>query len=169
MLDADDIRRRLDDIDYLVDDGMATALFLALTLEQPLLLEGEPGVGKTTAAKALARAMGAPLIRLQCYEGLTASEALYEWNYQRQLLAIRLAVAARRPWPMPICSPRFLQERPILKAIRTSGPVAPVLLLDEIDRADDEFEALLFKFWESPRSRSLRSARSSPSADLWWF
>ena len=147
MLDAEDIRRRLDDIDYLVDDGLATALFLALSLEQPLLLEGEPGVGKTTAAKALARALGAPLIRLQCYEGLTASEALYEWNYQRQLLAIRLAESRHQTLAdADLFTEEFLQERPILKAIRTSGPVAPVLLIDEIDRADDEFEALLFEF-----------------------
>jgi len=147
MLDAEDVRRRLDEIDYLVDDGLATALFLALSLEQPLLLEGEPGVGKTTAAKALARALGAPLIRLQCYEGLTASEALYEWNYQRQLLAIRLAESRNQTLAdADLFTEEFLQERPILKAIRTPGPVAPVLLIDEIDRADDEFEALLFEF-----------------------
>jgi MoxR-like ATPase len=147
MVDADDVRRRLDEIDYLVDDGMATALFLALTLEQPLLLEGEPGVGKTTAAKALAQALGAPLVRLQCYEGLTASEALYEWNYQRQLLAIRLAESRQTTLDdADLFTAEFLQERPILKAIRMSGPVAPLLLIDEIDRADDEFEALLFEF-----------------------
>jgi MoxR-like ATPase len=147
MVDSDDVRRRLDEIDYLVDDGMATALFLALTLEQPLLLEGEPGVGKTTAAKALARALEVPLIRLQCYEGLTANEALYEWNYQRQLLAIRLAEARRETLAdADLFTEDFLQERPILKSIRTSGPFAPVLLIDEIDRADDEFEALLLEF-----------------------
>lgn len=89
--DAADVRRRLDQVDYLVDEGTASALFFALTLGRPLLLEGEPGVGKTAAAKALARVLATPLIRLQCYEGLTAGEALYEWNYQRQLLAIRLA------------------------------------------------------------------------------
>ena len=147
MRDADDVRRRLDAIDYLVDDGMATALFLALTLEQPLLLEGEPGVGKTAAAKSLAIALGAPLIRLQCYEGLSASEALYEWNYQRQLLAIRLAESRHETLAdADLFTEEFLQERPILKAVRAAGPVAPVLLIDEIDRADDEFEALLFEF-----------------------
>ena len=147
MRDADDVRRRLDAIDYLVDDGMATALFLALTLEQPLLLEGEPGVGKTAAAKSLAIALGAPLIRLQCYEGLSAGEALYEWNYQRQLLAIRLAESRHETLAdADLFTEEFLQERPILKAVRAAGPVAPVLLIDEIDRADDEFEALLFEF-----------------------
>ncbi|MFF1417508.1 AAA family ATPase [Streptomyces sp. NPDC058280] len=145
--DADDVRRRLDDVDYLVDDGTATALFLALTLDQPLLVEGEPGVGKTTSAKALAEAMGAPLIRLQCYEGLTAAEALYEWNYQRQLLAIRLAESRdERLTDADLFTEEFLQDRPILRAIRHEGPVPPVLLIDEIDRADDEFEALLFEF-----------------------
>jgi MoxR-like ATPase len=145
--DAEDVRRRLDDADYLVDESTATALFLALTLDRPLLVEGEPGVGKTTAAKALARAMGAPLIRLQCYEGLTANEALYEWNYQRQLLAIRLAESREeRLTDADLFTEEFLQDRPVLRAIRHKGPVPPVLLIDEIDRADDEFEALLFEF-----------------------
>ena len=117
--DADDVRHRLDAIDYLVDDGMATALFLAVSLGRPLLLEGEPGVGKTAAAKALARVLDAPLIRLQCYEGLTAAEALYEWNYQRQLLAIRLAESAHdRLTDADLFTPEFLQERPILQAVR---------------------------------------------------
>jgi MoxR-like ATPase len=157
----DDVRHRLDTVDYLVDDGMAMALFLALRIGRPLLLEGEPGVGKTAAAKALAAALQTTLIRLQCYEGLTAGEALYEWNYQRQLLAIRLAEAhherlsqsaAENKMPPRILSDadlftaEFLQERPILQAIRHAGPVPPVLLIDEIDRADDEFEALLFEF-----------------------
>lgn len=145
--DADEVTSRLDEVDYLVDDGLATALYLALELGQPLLLEGEPGVGKTAAAKALARALGAPLIRLQCYEGLTAGEALYEWNYQRQLLAIRLAESHHQVLSdADLFTEEFLQERPILKAVRASGPVAPVLLVDEIDRADDEFEALLLEF-----------------------
>ncbi|MEV7086883.1 MoxR family ATPase [Streptomyces sp. NPDC093085] len=146
--DADDIRRRLDAVGHLVDDGTATALYLALALDRPLLVEGEPGVGKTMAAKSLAQAMGAPLVRLQCYEGLTAGEALYEWNYQRQLLAVRLAEArgGRRPADADLFTEEFLQDRPILRAIRHRGPVPPVLLIDEIDRADDEFEALLFEF-----------------------
>ena len=147
VVDADDVRRRLDAVDHLVDDGMATALFLAIKLEQPLLLEGEPGVGKTAAAKCLALALGAPLIRLQCYEGLTAAEALYEWNHQRQLLAIRLAESRHETMAdADLFTEEFLLERPILKAVRATGPVAPVLLIDEIDRADDEFEALLFEF-----------------------
>jgi MoxR-like ATPase len=145
--DARDVARRLDAVDYLTDDGLAMALFLAVRLGKPLLLEGEPGVGKTAAAKALARALDTTFIRLQCYEGLTAGEALYEWNYQRQLLAIRLAEAqGSRLTDGDLFSAEFLQERPILRAVRHPGPVPPVLLIDEIDRADDEFEALLFEF-----------------------
>ncbi|MER5457201.1 MoxR family ATPase [Micromonospora sp. NPDC002389] len=147
MKDAPDVARRLDAVDYLTDDGLAMALFLAVRLGKPLLLEGEPGVGKTAAAKALARALDTTFIRLQCYEGLTAGEALYEWNYQRQLLAIRLAEAqGARLTDGDLFSAEFLQERPILRAVRHPGPVPPVLLIDEIDRADDEFEALLFEF-----------------------
>src|SRR4051794_22099481 len=122
------------------------ALFLALRIGRPLLLEGEPGVGKTAAAKALSLALDTPLIRLQCYEGLTAGEALYEWNYQRQLLAIRLAeVRQEKLTDADLFTAEFLQDRPILRAVRHAGPTPPVLLIDEIDRADDEFEALLFE------------------------
>jgi MoxR-like ATPase len=144
---ADDVRRRFDEQDYLADEGTATAVFLALRLGLPLLLEGEPGVGKTDAAKVLAKALGVPLVRLQCYEGLTASEALYDWNYQRQLLAIRLAEAQHEKLSeADLFSDEFLQERPILRCVRHQGPEPPVLLIDEIDRADDEFEALLLEF-----------------------
>lgn len=144
---ADDVRRLLDAQDYLADDGTATAVFLSLRLGLPLLLEGEPGVGKTAAAKVLARALGVPLIRLQCYEGLSASEALYDWNYQRQLLAIRLAEARHEKLAeSDLFSEEYLLERPILQCVRYDGPASPVLLIDEIDRADDEFEALLLEF-----------------------
>ena len=142
-----EVETTLDGLDYLVDEGLATAIYLSLALAQPLLLEGEPGVGKTAAAKALARALHAPLLRLQCYEGLTAAEALYEWNYQRQLLAIRLAESRGQSIEdADLFTEEFLQERPILASIRHQGPTAPVLLIDEIDRADDEFEAMLFEF-----------------------
>ncbi|TJZ99675.1 MoxR family ATPase [Actinacidiphila oryziradicis] len=132
---------------HLVDEGTATALFLATVLHRPLLIEGEPGVGKTSVAKALATTLDTPLIRLQCYEGLTANEALYEWNYQRQLLAIRLIEArSENLTDADLFTEEFLQDRPLLRAVRHDGPVPPVLLIDEIDRADDEFEALLFEF-----------------------
>jgi MoxR-like ATPase len=145
--DPQEVQRRLDAADYLVDDGLAMAVFLALRLGKPLLLEGEPGVGKTAAAKALALALDTTLIRLQCYEGLTPGEALYEWNYQRQLLAIRLAEARQEKLAdADLFTAAFLEDRPILRAVRHAGPAPAVLLIDEIDRADDEFEALLFEF-----------------------
>ena len=144
---ADEVRRKFDEHDYLADEGLSTAVFLSLQLGLPLLLEGEPGVGKTTAAKVLAQALDVPLIRLQCYEGLSASEALYDWNYQRQLLAIRLAEAQHEKLSeADLFSAEFLVERPILRCVRYDGPHPPVLLIDEVDRADDEFEALLLEF-----------------------
>jgi MoxR-like ATPase len=147
VLQPAELRAQLEKVGYLVDDGMATAIALAVSLGLPLLLEGEPGVGKTEAAKALARARGAELIRLQCYEGLAVSEALYEWNYQRQLLAIRVAESRHQSLrDADLFTEEFLQERPILRAVRARSVVPPVLLIDEIDRADDEFEALLFEF-----------------------
>ncbi|MGB3481193.1 MAG: MoxR family ATPase [Mycobacterium sp.] len=145
--DVQDVVRRFDSRDYLIDDGTAAAFYLAATMGRPLLLEGEPGVGKTTAAKTLAAVIGSPLIRLQCYEGLTAAEALYDWNYQRQLLSIRLAEARGTGiTEEDLYTETYLVDRPILKCVRAVGPAPPVLLIDEIDRADDEFEALLLEF-----------------------
>jgi MoxR-like ATPase len=145
--DVEDVVRRFDADDYLLDTGTAAAFYLATTLGRPLLLEGEPGVGKTTAAKTLATVLDAPLIRLQCYEGLTVSEALYDWNYQRQLLSIRLAEARGADLTeADLFTEAFLVDRPILRCVRYRGPTRPVLLIDEIDRADDEFEALLLEF-----------------------
>ncbi len=143
---VDDLTSALDDQDYLCDAGLATALFCAVRLPQPLLLEGEAGVGKTEAAKALAAVLGTPLIRLQCYEGIDAAEALYEWNYPRQLLGIRAAEAQGRPLHEDdLFTEEYLVARPLLRAIRHPGPEPVVLLIDEVDRADDEFEAFLFE------------------------
>jgi MoxR-like ATPase len=144
--DIESLRRRLGEVDYLADDGLATALFLSLRLPQPLLLEGEAGVGKTEAAKALAAALGTELIRLQCYEGIDSSEALYEWNYPRQLLRIRSSEATGdRFEEQELFGREFLTPRPLLQAIEHEGPLPAVLLVDELDRADDDFEAFLFE------------------------
>ena len=143
---VDALAKQLDEVDYLADQGLATALFCAARLPQPLLLEGEAGVGKTEAAKAMARVLETPLIRLQCYEGITASEALYEWNYPRQLLRIRLAEASGEELAeTDLFGGEYLVGRPLLRAIEHPGPRPAVLLIDEIDRADDEFEAFLFE------------------------
>lgn len=146
----DDVIRRFDEQNYLLDTGTASAIYLAVTLGRPLLLEGEPGVGKTTAAKTLAVVLDTTLIRLQCYEGLTANEALYDWNYQRQLLSIRLAEARGKGISdiseADLYTEAYLVDRPILRCVRHRGPTPPVLLIDEIDRAEDEFEALLLEF-----------------------
>ncbi len=142
----DDLQQRLSDVGYLADDTLAAALQLTLHLERPLLLEGEAGVGKTEIAKALATILETRLIRLQCYEGLDANQAIYEWNYRRQLLAIKAheqGGLAADEIEAEIFSDRFLLKRPLLEAISATLP--PVLLIDEIDRADEEFEAYLLE------------------------
>lgn len=138
---VDAVREALADQRYLADPGLATAVLLALELEQPLLVEGEAGVGKTEVAKALSAASGARLIRLQCHEGIDLHQALYEWDYPRQLLAIRAAEGgAAAP---DLFRREFLLRRPLLEALEHDGPA--VLLIDEVDRADDEFEAFLLE------------------------
>jgi MoxR-like ATPase len=139
---TDDVSRALSAEGYLADRALSTAVFLASTLEQPLLLEGEAGVGKTEVARALAASSGAALIRLQCHEGIDLHHAVYDWDYQRQLLAIRAAEAGAEP--RELFGPEFLLRRPLLEALEHDGPA--VLLIDEIDRADDEFEAFLLEF-----------------------
>jgi len=130
--------------DYLADRGLATALHLCLGMRRPILLEGEPGVGKTEVARTLARMLDAPLIRLQCYEGIEVSQALYEWDYARQMLHVRaLQSDGAAPDPRDLYGEDFLIERPLLAAIRARGP--RVLLMDELDRADDEFDAFLLE------------------------
>jgi MoxR-like ATPase len=144
--DIETLARRLADIDYLVDEGLATSMFLSLRLPQPLLLEGEAGVGKTEAAKSLATVLDTPLVRLQCYEGIDVAEALYEWNYPRQLLSIRLADSSGSPiGEEELFGPNYLIRRPLLRALEHPGPRPAVLLIDEIDRADDDFEAFLLE------------------------
>jgi MoxR-like ATPase len=144
--DVETLARRLESVDYLVDEGLATSMFLALRLPQPLLLEGEAGVGKTEAGKALAAVLQTPLVRLQCYEGIDASEALYEWNYPRQLLAIRLAESQGSALAeQDLFGSEYLVRRPLLRALEHPGPRPAVLLIDEIDRADDDFEAFLLE------------------------
>jgi MoxR-like ATPase len=138
----DELEAALAGADYLPDRGLATALFLSLKLEKPVLLEGEAGVGKTEAAKALARILGARLIRLQCYEGLDVAHAVYEWNYSRQLLHIRAAQEGTVT-EKELFGPEFLIRRPLLEAVES--PEQVVLLIDEIDRADEEFEAFLLE------------------------
>src|SRR6476660_9321353 len=144
--DIETLSRGLADVDYLVDEGLATSIFLGVRLPQPLLLEGEAGVGKTDAARALAAVLDTSLVRLQCYEGIDAAEALYEWNYPRQLLSIRLADAGGSSVTEDdLFRPEYLIRRPLLHALEHPGPRPAVLLIDEIDRADDDFEAFLLE------------------------
>jgi MoxR-like ATPase len=141
---VDVLQRELSEHAYLADRGLTTAIYLALSLGKPLLLEGEAGVGKTEVAKTLAELLDRELIRLQCYEGIDASQALYEWNYSRQLIAVRaMDVADAATHVEDLFGPEFLVERPLLAAIRRGDRA--VLLVDELDRADDEFEAFLLE------------------------
>jgi MoxR-like ATPase len=144
---AEDVAGRLRETGYLADEGLATITYLALAMGRPLLLEGEPGTGKTALAEALAELVDAPLIRLQCYEGIDATQALYDWDFPRQILHLRATEAASGSTDVEqlersLFDDRFLLDRPILRALRTSPSV---LLVDEIDRADDEFEAFLLE------------------------
>lgn len=142
----DELKTALQHQLYLADRGLATAIFLSLKLKRPLFLEGEAGVGKTEVAKALARALDTELIRLQCYEGLDVHHAVYEWNYTRQMLHIRMLEArGERPDEKDLFGSEFLLRRPLLQAITWEGDRPPVLLIDELDRSDEEFEAFLLE------------------------
>lgn len=148
-----ELRARLAEHDYLADETLSTTIFLSLALSRPLFLEGEAGVGKTEVAKALSRWLGTELIRVQCYEGIDISQALYEWDYSKQLLHLRAAETLSEPrngrrieeLEDELYSEKFLLKRPILAALSTQGYKPPVLLIDELDRADDEFEAFLLE------------------------
>jgi MoxR-like ATPase len=148
MNSIDEVMQALQSQNYIAERGLATAIFLALKLKKPLFLEGEAGVGKTEVAKVLSAILGAELIRMQCYEGLDVNTAVYEWNYTRQMLQIRLLEAqgaATNDSLRDIFSPEFLIKRPLLQAIEDSRIAPPVLLIDELDRADEEFEAYLLE------------------------
>ncbi len=147
-LTPEKLEEMLRSVGYIPDRDLARALWLSLRLGKPLLLEGEPGCGKTELAKALAEALGTELIRLQCYEGITASQALYDWNYPKQIIAIRLLEGSRSVEEIEreIYSEKYLVKGPLLRAVTHEGPRPPVLLIDEIDRADEEFEAFLLEF-----------------------
>jgi MoxR-like ATPase len=145
-----ELQERLREHSYLADEGLSTAIFLALKLGRPLFLEGETGVGKTEVAKVLSRLLDTPLIRLQCYEGIDVYQAVYEWDYARQLLHIRTAEAlgaheSRERVEDELYARKFLVSRPLLQALEHRGEEPPVLLIDEVDRADDEFEAFLLE------------------------
>jgi MoxR-like ATPase len=147
-LDIETLIKKLEEELYVADREIATALFLAIRMRKPLLIEGEPGCGKTEIAKVLAKVLGTELIRLQCYEGLDASDAIYEWNYPRQLLYIKMVENRKDPQEVEdeIFSEKYLLKRPLLKALLSDGPLPPVLLIDEVDRADEEFEGFLLEF-----------------------
>ena len=144
-MNLNELKQKMDQANYIYDDTLATTLFVALTLGRPLLIEGAAGVGKTEVAKVMAAALDRELVRMQCYEGLDESKALYEWNYQKQLLSIQVNMAEqdRDALTRSLFSDEYLLERPLLKSIRSEKPV--VLLIDEIDKADEEFEAFLLE------------------------
>ncbi len=146
--DVDAVIAKLAAQQYIADRSIGMAVYLAAQMQKPLLVEGEPGCGKTDMARTFAAALGTSLIRLQCYEGLDADATLYEWNYPKQLLTIRIEEARKEPKELEreIFSEEFLLKRPLLQALTHDGPQAPVLLIDEIDRADEEFEGLLLEF-----------------------
>ena len=141
----EELKAKMDDCHYIYDETLATILYVSLQLGRPLLIEGAAGVGKTEVAKVMASALGRDLVRLQCYEGLDESKALYEWNYQKQLLSIQVNMNAqdRDSLTKSLFSDEYLLERPLLQSIRSEKPV--VLLIDEIDKADEEFEAFLLE------------------------
>ncbi len=146
-LTVEDVASALAGQGYLADEGLATSIFLAVVLHRPLLLEGDAGVGKTEVAKVLSAWTGGELLRLQCYEGIDVSQAVYEWDYARQLLHLRAAEAGGASASEDdVYSERFLVRRPLLRAIDHAAPAPPVLLIDEVDRSDDEFEAFLLEF-----------------------
>ena len=146
---VDDIRSSLDDNHYIANRGLATSIYLSLKMEKPIFLEGEPGVGKTEVGKVLSQILHTDLIRLQCYEGLDVHNAIYEWNYSRQILQIRMMEAEgqkdKEKISNEIFGPEFLIKRPLYQAIDHDGDNPPVLLIDELDRADEEFEAFLLE------------------------
>ena len=156
-----DLQQQLADHDYIADAGLVTSIYLALKLNRPLLLEGEAGVGKTEVAKVLAATAGTEVIRLQCYEGLDITHAVYDWNYARQLIEIRVSEERGHPTRtqhdrvQELFGPEFLIERPLLQALRTQGPQPAVLLIDELDRADEEFD---LRAWAEEHQRQRRSA-----------
>ena len=147
-LTIEDLKKIFEKVNYVADDNILFSVYLALKLKKPLLIEGEPGCGKTEIAKVLSQGLNTELIRLQCYEGLTASETIYEWDYMRQLVEIKIRENSKNPEELEnyIFSERFLLKRPLLKAILHEGQIPPVLLIDEIDRADEEFEGFLLEF-----------------------